>query len=89
MCKPQDSPYGSALIDAHFHAPCCLPQAFLDFAGDHLPQEIFLDLPTLTGEELHDVTMAKKSTSGGLDGWARNEVKALSLSLHLGLSDSP
>ena len=52
----------------------------------HLPLEAFLDLPILTGEELYDVAMAKKSSGGGLNGWAWNEVKALSL--HLGLSDS-
>ena len=56
------------------------PQAFLDFFGDHLPQEALLDLPILTGEELYEVAIAKKSTAGGLDGWAWNEIKALSLS---------
>ena len=50
------------------------PQAFLEFVGDHLPQEDFLDMPILTGEELHDVAMTKKFTAGGLDGWAWNEV---------------
>ena len=62
------------------------PQAFLEFVGDHLPQEAFLDLPILTGEELHDVAMANKSTDGGPDGWAWNEVKALSLSWFVGLT---
>ena len=38
----------------------------------------FLGNALLTGEELHDVAMAKKSTGGGLDGWAWSEVKALS-----------
>ena len=37
-------------------APCC-PQAFLDFVGDHLPQEALLDLPILTGEELYEVLL--------------------------------
>ena len=50
----------------------------LDFVGDHLPQEAFLEMPLLTGEELHDVAMAKKSTGGGLDGWAWSEVNSLS-----------
>ena len=36
------------------------PQAFLEFVGDHVPQEDFLDMPILTGEELHDVAMTKK-----------------------------
>ena len=72
----------------YFHReghPVVSPQAFLDFVGDHLPQEACLDLPILMGGELHDAAMAKKSTVGGLDGWAWNEVKALSL----GLLDSP
>ena len=38
------------------------------------------DLPVLTGEDLHAAVLAKKSTSGGLDGWALNELKALPLS---------
>ena len=62
------------------------PQAFLDFFGDHLPQEAFLDLPILIGEELYEVAMAKKSTAGGLDGWLGMRLKLL---LYLGLSDSP
>ena len=37
-------------------------------------------MPVLTGEELHDAAMAKKSTAGGFGGWAWNEVKAHSLS---------
>ena len=80
-----------ALIDAHFRKawmpyfrreghPVVTVQAFLDFVGDHLAQEPFLDLPILTGEDLYEAAMAKKSTAGGLDGWAWNEIKALSLS---------
>ena len=45
-----------------------LPRPFWDFVGDLLPQEPFLDLPILTGEDLYEVAMAKKSTAGGL-GW--------------------
>ena len=45
-----------------------------------------MDLPILTGEELYEVAMAKKSTAGGLDGWALNESKALSLSWFVGLA---
>ena len=35
-----------------------------------------LDLPRITGQDLFDVAEAKKSTAGGLDGWAWNEIKA-------------
>ena len=58
--------------------PVVTPQAFLDIVGNHLHQEAFLEMPVLTSEELHDAAMAKKSTAGGLDGWAWNEVQALS-----------
>ena len=82
-----------ALIDAHFRKawmpyfrreghPVVTAQAFLDFVGDHLLQEPFLDLPILNGEDLYEAVMAKKSTAGGLDGWAWNEIK---LFLYLGL----
>ena len=101
VCKPQDSPDGSGIlvqpvfIDAHFRKawmpyfrraghPVVTTQAFLDFVDDHLPQEPFLDLPILTGEDLYDAAMAKKSTAG--DGWAWNEIKALSLSWFVGLA---
>ena len=66
--------------------PVVTSQAFLEFVGDHLPQEDLLDLAILTGEELHEVAMAKKSTAGGFDGWAWNEIKALSLSWFVGLA---
>ena len=59
--------------------PVVTPQAFLDFVGDHLPQEAFLDLPILTGEDLYEVAMAKMAGIG---------MKA-KLFLYLGLSDSP
>ena len=86
-----------ALIDAHFRKawmpyfrreghPVVTVQAFLDFVGDHLPQSPFLELPILTGEELYEAAMAKKPTAAGLDGWAWNEVKALSLSWFVGLA---
>ena len=45
-----------------------------------------MELPILTGEELYETAMAKKSTAAGLDGWAWNEIKALSLSWFLGLA---
>ena len=86
-----------ALIDAHFRKawmphfrreghPVVTLQAFLDLVGHHLPQEAFLDLPILAGEELYEVAMAKKSNAGDLDGWAWNEIKALSLSWFVGLA---
>ena len=60
-----------ALIDAHCRKawmpyfrreghPLVTPQAFLDSVGEHLLHEAFLEMPILTGEELHDVAMAKK-----------------------------
>ena len=86
-----------ALIDAHFRKawmpyfrreghPVVTVHAFLEFVGDHLPQEPFLDLPVLTGEDLYEAAMANKSTAAGLDGWAWNEIKALSLSWFVGLA---
>ena len=45
-----------------------------------------MDLPILTGEEPYEAAMAKKSTAAGLDGWAWNEIKALSLSWFVGLA---
>ena len=62
------------------------PQAFLNFVGDHLPHEDLFYLPILTCEELYEAAMAKKSTAGGLDGWAWNEIKAFSLSWFVGLA---
>ena len=86
-----------ALTDAHFRKawmpyfrreghPVVTVQAFLDFVGDHLPQQPVLELPILTGKELYEVAMAKKSTAAGLDGWAWNEIKALSPSWFVGLA---
>ena len=46
--------------------PVVTTQAFLDFVGDLLPQEPFLDLPILIGEDLYGAAMAKKSTAGVL-----------------------
>ena len=86
-----------ALFDAHFRKawmpyfrregdPVVTVQAFLDFVGDRLPEEPFLDLPMLTREELYEAAMAKKSIAAGLDGWAWSEIKALSLSWFVGSS---
>ena len=50
-----------------------------------MPQE-HVGLPRITGRDLQEVARAKKSTAGGLDGWAWNEVKALSLPWFSGLA---
>ena len=51
-----------------------------------MPQEPYLDLPGITGRDLQEVARAKKSTAGGLDGWAWNEIKALPLPWFSGLA---
>ena len=58
----------------------------MNFVGHLLPQEPYLDLPRITGRDLQEVARAKKSTAGGLDGWAWNEVKALPLPWFYGLA---
>ena len=45
-----------------------------------------MDLPRITGRDLQEVARAKKSTAGGLDGWAWNEIKALPLPWFSGLA---
>ena len=78
------------LIDAEFRNawmpffcrsghPVVTPDQFLNFVGRLLPQEPYLDLARITGRDLQEVARAKKSTAGGLDGWAWNEIKALPL----------
>ena len=62
------------------------PDQFLDFVGHVLLQEPYLDLPRITGRDLQEVSRAKKSTAGGLDGWAWNEIKALPLPWFSGLA---
>ena len=59
---------------------------FLDFMGHLLPQEPQFDLPGITERDLQEVAKAKKSTAGGLDGRAWNEVKALPLPWFSGLA---
>ena len=86
------------LIDADFRKawmpffcrsghPVVTPDQFLPFVGHLLPQEPLLDPSRITGRDLQEV--AKKSTAGGLDGWAWDEVKALSLPWFSGLALSP
>ena len=45
--------------------------------GEYLPQQEEFALTRITGRELCDVAVAKKSSAGGLDEWAWNETKAL------------
>ena len=66
--------------------PVVTPDQFLRFVGHLLPQEPLLDLPRITGRDLQEVARAKKSTTGGLDGWPWNEVKALLLPWFSGLA---
>ena len=49
---------------------------FLGCVGHPPPQEPQFDLPRITERDLQEVARAKKSTAGGLDGWAWNEIKA-------------
>ena len=59
--------------------PVATPDQFLDVVGHLLPQKTSLNLPRITGRDLQEVARAKKSSAGGLNGWAWNEVKALPL----------
>ena len=43
-------------------------------------------LPRITERDLQEVARAKKTTAGGLDGWAWNELKALPLPWFSGLA---
>ena len=55
--------------------PVVTEDQFLSFVDPFLPQEGVLEL--ITGQDLLDVARAKRSTAGGLDGWAWNETKSL------------
>ena len=69
-------------IDAEFRKACGCGHPVV--TADHLlPQEPYLDLPRITGRDLQEVARAKKSTAGGLDGWAWNEVKGFTFALVL------
>ena len=65
---------------------CYYGGSVLCFVGHLLPQEPLLDLPRITGRDLQEVAWAKKSTAGGLDGWAWNEIKGLPLPWFSGLA---
>ena len=84
------------LIDAEFRKawmpffcrsghPVVTTDQFLALVGHLLPQEPFLHLPRITGRYLQEIAWAKKSTAGGLGGWAWNEIKALPLPWFSGL----
>ena len=86
------------LIDAEFRKawlpffcrsghPVVTVDQFLSFVHPFLPPEAELDLPPISGRELQEVARAKKSTAGGLDGWAWNEIQALPLSWFSGLAN--
>ena len=60
--------------------------SFSLFFHPFLPQEAELDLPPISGKEQQEVARAKKSTAGGFDGWAWNEVNVLPLSWFSGLA---
>ena len=62
------------------------PDSFIDFVGLYLQQAPTLDLPELTGDDLHSAVLSEKATSGGLDGWTWHELKALPLSWYVGLA---
>ena len=66
--------------------PVATADQFLEFVGHLLPQEPQFDLPGITGRDFQEVARAKKSTAGGLDGWAWNEIKALPLPWFSGLA---
>ena len=70
------------LIDAEFRK-AWMP---LGFIGHLLHQENFLDPPRITGRDLQEVARAKKSTAGGLDGWAWDDIKALPIPWFSGLA---
>ena len=56
------------------------------FVHPFLPQETVLELPKITGQDLLDVAKAIKSTAGGPDGWAWNEIKSLPSAWFSGLT---
>ena len=66
--------------------PVVTSDQFLEFVGHLSPQEPHLDLLRITGRDSQEVAGAKKSTAGGLDGWAWNEIEALSLPWFSGLA---
>ena len=86
------------LVDAEFRKgwmpffcrsghPVVTVEQFLQFVDPFLPQEPVLDLPRISYfAGSFRVGKAKKSTAGGLDGWAWNEIKSLPLVWFSGLA---
>ena len=66
--------------------PVVTVDQFLAFVDPFLHQEAVIDLPRITGQDLLELARAHRSTAGGLDGWAWNEVKALPLPCFSGLA---
>ena len=68
--------------------PVVTVEQFLDFIGHHVASgaSLVMILPKISGRDLKEVARAKKSTAGGLDGWAWNEIKALPLPWFSGLA---
>ena len=66
--------------------PVATVEQFLRSVDPFLVQERILDLPQTTGQDLLDVARAKKSTAGGLDASAFNEIKSLPLAWFSGLA---
>ena len=66
--------------------PVVTVDQFLDLIGHLLPLKPHFDFPWISGRDLQEVAKAKKSTSGGLDGWAWNELKTLPLPWFSGLA---
>ena len=64
-----------ALFQEGREGACLLLKVFFGFVGCFLEQSEFIDLPVLTGEDLHATVLATKSSSGGLDGWGWNDLK--------------
>ena len=74
-----------ALLLFSLHPEVTVTQ-FLAFVGSFLSEEAEMDLPPVSGRVLMEVARAKKSTAGGLDSWAWNEIKALPLPWFSGLA---
>ena len=65
---------------------CYYCLSVLGFDGSSFTSGACFCLPRITGRDLQEFARVKKSTAGGLDGWAWNEVKALSLPWFSGLA---
>ena len=63
----------------------CL-RSLIWIVGHLLLEEALSGSSLITGLDLQEVARPKKSTAGGLDGWAWNEIKALPLPWFSGLA---